>query len=496
MELPTNKPRVFVSSTIRDLRDLRSAMKYWLEELGLDVRMSEFNDFVRRPEQGTFESCFAAIADCHYFVLLVGGRKGTEYRDGVSVTQQEYRVAAELARRGRIAPVVLVRGEVLTALGERKASRNAAIAPAADGVEKSRVLDDPAFVERFVEEIGQTEVGREGKDPSGGMWIYRFDDFRDIADALRNTLHLIGSIPRRTLLANLAWELKENVSVLCGKRGPLPFCSHAWLSRLRRDLRLGNDDFARPVLLDPDQAHRLELFLVLGAPDEHRLRKAALEDAISSREFLVYRQDSGSLAPSQELEVMYVLLGEIERYGSVRGWLRTRQTELLAELESARIERRSAHVVGHELGLILALHDITQNILRLIDALLDHATDSSAPLRMPDLVPTTPFGESIERIREEQPTHEDIDRWRENRLIRDFMTGQQEASLADVEDAVGRYPRLAESLRLSSEELRFYSGLFQEFERRLASEGREPATAHFMEQIEARVRQPRAGNTS
>lgn len=496
MEMSTNRPRVFVSSTIHDFRDLRSALKYWLEELGLDVRMSEFNDFTRQPEQGTFASCFAAIADCHYYVLLVGGRMGTEYRDGVSVTQQEYRVAAELARLGRIAPVVLVRGDVLTALGERKASRTADADPGAIDIRKSRVLEHPSFVERFLEEIRQTEFGREGADPSGGIWIYRFDDFRDIADALRNTLRLFGSVPRQTLLANLGWELKENVTVLCGKHGLLPFCGHGWLSALRRDLGLGPEDFARPVRLEQDQARRLELFLMLGAPDEQRLRTSALADAISAREFLVYQQGDGRLGSSPELEGMYILLGEVERYRAGRGWLRTRQTELFTMLGMARQEQRFIDVIGHELGLIFLLHDAMQNILRMINALLDHIDDPEQGFRMPALVSTTPFGESIERIRAEHATHEDVDRWRENRLFRDYMTGQQEAFLADVEQAVEQYPQLAEALHLSKEELQFYAELFEEFKRRLASGDQDAAKAYFIEQIEVHFRQQRAADSS
>ena len=64
--------------------------------------MSEFNDFDRYPDQGAWESCFAAIAGSDYYVLLVGGFRGSEYEPGVSVTRQEYRVAARLAYEGRI----------------------------------------------------------------------------------------------------------------------------------------------------------------------------------------------------------------------------------------------------------------------------------------------------------------------------------------------------------------------------------------------------------
>ena len=112
------RPRVFVSSTIYDFRDLRSALKWWLEQMGCEVRMSEFTDFARPPEQGAFNSCFAAIQDSHFYVLLIGGRRGSWYdKDNlVSVTRQEFRVAAELARQGKLVPVVFLRKEVVAAL--------------------------------------------------------------------------------------------------------------------------------------------------------------------------------------------------------------------------------------------------------------------------------------------------------------------------------------------------------------------------------------------
>jgi hypothetical protein len=60
------RPRVFVSSTIYDFRDLRSVLKWWLEQMFCEVRMSEFTDFNRPPEQCALNSCFAAIKDSHF----------------------------------------------------------------------------------------------------------------------------------------------------------------------------------------------------------------------------------------------------------------------------------------------------------------------------------------------------------------------------------------------------------------------------------------------
>ena len=40
-----NQPTVFVSSTIYDFADMRSALKYWLGEMGFRALLSEYNDF-------------------------------------------------------------------------------------------------------------------------------------------------------------------------------------------------------------------------------------------------------------------------------------------------------------------------------------------------------------------------------------------------------------------------------------------------------------------
>lgn len=161
---PANRPRVFVSSTIKDFRDLRSALKFWLESMGCTVLMSEFNDFDRRPDQGTFESCFSAIETCHYYILLVGCRKGSEYKDGVSVTQQEYRIAASLAQEGQIKPVIFVRAEVETAVAERKAIRGSSADSISAGQSSSKILENQDAIELFIEEIHHTELKR--REPS------------------------------------------------------------------------------------------------------------------------------------------------------------------------------------------------------------------------------------------------------------------------------------------------------------------------------------------
>ena len=89
------KPKVFLSSTIHDFRDLRTAIRVWLEEYGFEVQASEFNDFPQIPDKNSYESCLKAIDEADYFVLLVGSRVGGVYdaAKGISITRMEYQHA-------------------------------------------------------------------------------------------------------------------------------------------------------------------------------------------------------------------------------------------------------------------------------------------------------------------------------------------------------------------------------------------------------------------
>jgi hypothetical protein len=482
MQPLANRPRVFVSSTINDFRDLRPSLKYWLEELGLEVRMSEFNDFQRAPDEGTFESCFHAIADCHYYVLLVGGRRGSLYRDGVSVTQQEYRVAADLARQGRLSPLIFVRDDVMTALGEREALQ-CDVSAGIDDTE-SRALENPIFIKTFIDEIKSTESGRRGTDPTGTMWIYRFDDFRDIVEALRVGLRLQASVPRQALLANVRWEVEENIAALCSKRGDLLVCGHVWLNSLRHDLDLQSSDFAHPIPLTPNQAQRVDLFLVLGMPHESRLRVSALKDGIASGQFLAYQGDTGRLVPGPELEAMYKLLMEIERYQSMLAALRPELPQLFVELGSAKAERRTAYIVGHHLGFLFALHDAEENVLRLSATLLAYIADPRAGVHMPTLNPTTPFREQVEELQAEQATHEDVTRWLGNRYLRDRITGEADASIEEILDAQEQFPQLRAEMKRVEDELAVWaSEVTDECRRRADDNGQAAALEWFREQL-------------
>jgi len=80
------RPRVFVSSTYYDLKHLRSSLENFVESLGFDAILSEKGKIAYTPDLPLDESCYREVGTADIFVLIVGGRYGTE----VSATNPTY----------------------------------------------------------------------------------------------------------------------------------------------------------------------------------------------------------------------------------------------------------------------------------------------------------------------------------------------------------------------------------------------------------------------
>lgn len=481
MTEPSSRPRVFVSSTILDFADLRSALYWWFREVGLEVDMSEHIDFQRRPEDGTFESCFAAIENCQYYVLLIGKRKGTEYRDGVSVTQAEYRKVTELAKAGRIKPVVFVRHDVEIALGERREYKRALASSGAnvDLPASTPALDDPDFIEAFLSEIRNTELARKGPDPSGSMWTYSFRTFDELTTALRVNLNLYRSINRQVLLANLKWELEENIAVFCDKSaGGVPLPGAAWIERLRRTFPITKEDVSGSITIPLDQARSSLVFWVTGRVHPDRLHSSALREAVASGEFLEYHHGDGVLAPGEVYKAMRALLEAIHSYSFIHAALAGRDHQL-AKIQAAVITKHEdVDIECIDLVWLYKAHDLTVDILRLSVALTAYAIAPTEPFRSPALAPVSPIAGMDDKLTEQNPTHSDVDNWVRDPFLRSWLTGEHTATMDETLQAIERYPIFK---RAYDEDLK---QLADELKRRADSEGADAAIAwiHSREQ--------------
>ena len=134
-------PNVFVSSTMYDLSDLRSQLRWFVEGLGWRAVMSEHDSFPIDPDQTTVENSRRNVREnTDIFVMVVGARYGSiDAETGKSVTNFEF-----VEARSRGVPVyVFLSRDVLAQLRVWKAN------PEAD---YSSVVDTPRifqFIDSF-----------------------------------------------------------------------------------------------------------------------------------------------------------------------------------------------------------------------------------------------------------------------------------------------------------------------------------------------------------
>ncbi len=377
-ELGIARPRVFISSTIRDLRDLRSALRYWLESAGYDVQLSEYNDFDRRPETGTLEACFANVAASDYYILLVGRERGSWYEEDerVTVTRQEFRVASQTAGTRPLRIIAFVRKDVATALQQWRDDG----CPAAG----SSGLVDPSFTDEFLREV-ETQI--EDEESPGSRWIYEFGDFRDIIDALRVVLRLTTDVARRLVEDNLLGELVYNLSrsVTKTERGSV-FPKHRWARSVRRGIIIRKEDLGQDIWLASPQVGTLGM-IGLSYPTQ-TLRDNALAEALKQGLYLKIDPQSGEFEMTDARRALEAL------YDDTRALVSLGDSELMKQvrLEFMLLSRRAntgqlgagAHIEAEKLTMTLALYDRMEDVFngmaRFAQWLLG-AVDSPAILR-------------------------------------------------------------------------------------------------------------------
>lgn len=214
-------PTIFVSSTIRDFTDLRSALKFHLEGFGFHVQMSEFADFDKPLDRNSYEACFEAIRKAQLFVLLIGGRRGGWYdQDGrISITQAEYRAAYEEARGGRLQLAIFVRRTIWDQL---EVLPRGAIRDADTQARVGEQIDDYEHLRSFVDEVRRAREMRAAVGSGGVLparnWVHTFSGFHDLVDVLRIALSLKTELSAQLLADTAADELAEYVGQFYSKR--------------------------------------------------------------------------------------------------------------------------------------------------------------------------------------------------------------------------------------------------------------------------------------
>lgn len=159
------RPSVFVSSTCFDLGQVRVDLRQFLESLGLDPVLSDFNSFPINPSYDTIRNCREAVKNrADIFILIVGGRYGVLTDNGKSITNLEY-----IEAKAKGTPIyVFVAKNIISILPVWKKNKEA---------DFSGVVDNNKLFE-FVESL------RETKD----NWVFSFESAQDISTTLKQQL--------------------------------------------------------------------------------------------------------------------------------------------------------------------------------------------------------------------------------------------------------------------------------------------------------------------
>lgn len=73
------KPRIFISSTCYDLKEIRSQIRDFIFDYGYEPILSEFGDIFFNYGDHPQDSCFKEIEKCQMFVLIIGNSFGSAY---------------------------------------------------------------------------------------------------------------------------------------------------------------------------------------------------------------------------------------------------------------------------------------------------------------------------------------------------------------------------------------------------------------------------------
>ncbi len=199
------KPRVFVSSTYYDLKHLRSSLDIFVEGLGFEPILSEKGDIAYSPDLPLDESCYREVESADIFVLLVGGRYGSEasgkekrpsrqfFERYESITKKEY----ESALRKDTPTYILIESNVYAEYHtflKNKENKEIAYAHV-----------DSANIFHLIEEI----LSKPRNNPT-----HTFERFSDIEEWLRDQWaglfrELLNRKSQQQQLANLSLQVSD-----------------------------------------------------------------------------------------------------------------------------------------------------------------------------------------------------------------------------------------------------------------------------------------------
>ena len=93
-------PRIFVSSTYYDLKNVRVSLNSFIAQMGYDATLNEEGNIAYGKSDSLDIYCYDEIQNCDIVVSIIGGRYGSSASDGSSsISQRELKTALDLGKQ-------------------------------------------------------------------------------------------------------------------------------------------------------------------------------------------------------------------------------------------------------------------------------------------------------------------------------------------------------------------------------------------------------------
>jgi|GEM_PF-1737770 len=372
---------VFISSTVEEFRDLRSALAYTLRAQGYNVCQSEAADFDVQGDRSAFDECFENIRNSDYYILLIGSRRGSLFEDDISITRKEYRVAGE---------AFLTNGKPRMFLYLRESSELALGGSRQDWIDAG--IDDPNHLASFICEVQSPEI------ESTPNYLTRFRSFEDIMSSLSIRMNLGRNLLEKLVRHSLLSELLSNLALMVERGRNTVSPRHRYMAKVRENIVLTAKDIYRSIDIKDEYAIALGISLI-GRVKGDDLQTRCIESALDRGVFLTFDPQTSTLQESrlhqalqQTLEDIR-LLRQIDGAHGVQDW----DTKMVNEIGSYRHGQVPIlEIPGIELACAFAHYDRTENVFGGHLALCQVLLGLFGEIPLYQRQPITPFGEEEE----------------------------------------------------------------------------------------------------
>jgi len=375
------KPTFFISSTIFDFSDLRSTIKWWLEENNYTVNASEFNDFDKPIDANSYEACLKAIDNSDYFILIIGDRIGGMYDEKTTITQKEYQYAYERMLLGKIKIINLIRKETWTNFNGFKAK----IKELKKDTDTNQLLLDKFLNEdekikfNFIDEVRRVKEMKDNELPKNN-WIHSFSTFSEIVDIFR--IELGGKLDlnykqNRFIAIN---DIKNNLRKICTKNDgeiyPIAFLAKKLWDNFEFDFDIPN------FRLTNEQYINYASFYI-SCMQIRNLKTSRLETLYKDGFFLEYDVNKNDYINGNINQIALKLINSYENINSLHKTIYKNKDKRLFELRKKNDNSHLLNATKLEIFYALDFRDSIENCIKLSKTLYNALMGND--YKMPDV---------------------------------------------------------------------------------------------------------------